>query len=197
MPAMNSVLLRVLLLCFVSMLALQCAKGPVSLSVRDAARLGQASPLYEIVVFSDFQCPFCRYAAGALKKLQETHPKEVTLYFKHFPLSYHPQAEQAARAAEAAKSQGKFWEMHDLLFAHAGSLHDGIYAELAAGLGLEVERFSVDMKSSLVTEHLAKDRADGRAAGLDGTPFILLNGVPYNAPYTDLVNEVESRLGAE
>ena len=194
---MCSGFVRVLLLFFVSMVALQCARGPVFVDVRDAARLGPGSSLYEIVVFSDFQCPFCLRTAGALKKLQEAHPKEVTLYFKHFPLPYHPQSERAARAAEAAKSQGKFWEMHDLLFSHAASLRDDIYAELAAELGLEVERFVADMNSSIVTEHLAKDRADGLSAGLDGTPFILLNGIPYNAPYTDLVYEVESDLGAE
>ncbi len=197
MPALYNGPIRFWLLSLFSLLTLQCAGAPVSLDVRDAARLGPQSSTYEIVVFSDFECPFCRYAAGALRTLQKAHQEEVVLYFKHFPLAYHRQAEQAARAAEAARRQGKFWEMHDLLFANAGNLHDGIYAKLAAELGLDVNRFSDDMKSSLVTEHLAKDRADGRSVGLDGTPFILLNGVPYDSPYTDLVDEVESGLGAE
>jgi protein-disulfide isomerase len=173
-----------------------CPQNKVAVDLRDAARRGPAGAPYEVVVFSDFQCPFCKRAAAELRRIHVGKPGRVAIYFKHFPLEYHPEALSAARAAEAARLQGRFWEMHDLLFEHARELHPGIYAAMAEKLGLDVARFEADMSSFAVQNRVAADIAEGDALGVDGVPFFLLNRVPFRGSYADLAEELESHGGA-
>jgi protein-disulfide isomerase len=158
-----------------------------AIDLREAPRLGPDGARTEIVVFSDFQCGFCRRAAAELKRLHARYPARLEVRFKHYPLDYHEQAMNAARAAEAARRQGKFWEMHDLLFENSGSLGEaGIYAELAGRIGLDVARFEKDRASKEVAAHVAADKAQGEAIGVDGTPFFLVNKRPFYGSYGDL-----------
>ncbi|MFO8073973.1 MAG: DsbA family protein [Polyangia bacterium] len=155
--------------------------------LRHAAPLGNPDAPIEVVSFSDFQCGWCKRAAAELRRLQHAHPNRIVLYFKHFPLSYHPHSVDAARAAEAARLQDAFWEMHDLLFAHAHDLHAvGVWTSLAKKAGIDPERFVCEMESDEVRNRVVADRAEGEAIGVDGTPFFLINGVPFRGSYSDL-----------
>ncbi len=138
-------------------------------------RLGPEDAPVEVIVFSDFQCSFCKRAAAELKRINTRRPGRVKVYFKHYPLSYHPQAINAARASQAAGAQGKFWEMHDLLFANATELNDEIYAELATRIDLDVKRFNTDMSSQRTADEVSDDRAQGEALGVDGTPYFFID----------------------
>jgi len=165
-----------------------CGPSPSAIDLRDAHGLGPEGAPVELIVFSDFQCAFCKRAAAEVRRLQKRHPGRLRIHFKHYPLGYHEQAIPAAMAAEAAGLQGRFWEMHDLLFASSGELHAGIYAQLAAELGLDTARFAADMSSAEVARKVAADRADGDAMHLDGTPFFIINKRPFHGSYGELEN---------
>ena len=131
-------------------------------------------------------------AAEAMEEMVRNHPDRVHYYFKHFPLRRHSQSENAAAAAEAARLQGKFWEMHDLIFQNAASLSDESYPEFAAMLGLDVERFKTDVASEAVAARIATDRSEAEYLGLDGTPYFIVNGTPYTGSFVDLMQEIEA-----
>ena len=173
-----------------------CPQNKVAVDLRNATRLGPEGAPYEIVVFSDFQCPFCKRAADELKRIHIAKPGRVKIYFKHCPLEYHPQSVNAALAAEAARLQGKFWEMHDLLFEYSAELHDGIYPAMAEKLGIDVARFEQDMASFEVQNRVAADVAESDVLGVDAVPYFLLNRVPYRGTYSDLTEELESHGGS-
>ena len=170
-----------------------CGGGSYTLDVRNAAQAGTPGAPYEVVVYSDFQCPYCRAAAQALDALVKKSPEKLHLYFKHFPLRQHPQSEKAAAAAEAAGMQGKFWPMHDIIFRNATSLTDESYERFADMLGLDVARFERDMTSQAVADRIAADRSEAEMLGLDGTPYFIVNGAPYRGSFYDLVKEIEDQ----
>jgi len=175
-----------LLLTAIAVLALGCEKQRYPLALDDAARLGKQKAPIEIVVFSDFQCSFCKKAAAELRRIHRVKGNRIKIYYKHFPLSYHPQAENAARAAESARLQGKFWEMHDQLFAYGADLTDESYAEIARKLGLDLEQFEEDISSEEVAARVEADKAEGDALGVDGTPFIFINRTVFRGSYAYL-----------
>ncbi len=135
-----------------------------------------------IVEFSDFQCPHCATAHPELARLVREFEGQVKLVFKHFPLSSHSRAVAAARAAEAAGRQGKFWEMHDLLFDHQRELEDADLERYGAMLGLDAERFKTDMAAPESLERVEADRAEGVKLGIEGTPSIFVNGRLFREP---------------
>ncbi|MCP4602862.1 MAG: thioredoxin domain-containing protein [Proteobacteria bacterium] len=173
------------------LLDLGCATVKHSVDLRHAARLGGEDAPIEVVVFSDFQCIFCKRSAIELKEIFKARPDRVKIYFKHFPLSYHPQAVNAARAAEAARLQDKFWEMHDLLFARSADLTDEIYEEFASEIGLDVEQFKADMDSPETANRILADRAEGEVVGVNATPYILINGAKFHGSYSYLPDRIE------
>jgi protein-disulfide isomerase len=175
---------------FVGLAAASCGKFS-TIDLLEAPRLGPEGAPTEIVVYSDFQCAFCKRAASELTRLHAKYPARLEVRYKHYPLPYHEQATNAAHAAEAARLQGKFWEMHDLLFANAGGLDDEIYAELAGRIGLEVAKFVRDFASPEVAAHVAADRAEGDAIGVDGTPFFVINKRPFYGSYGDLERMID------
>lgn len=148
--------------------------------------LGPADAPIEIVVFSDFECPFCKRAAAELKRIEVGRPGRVKIFFKHYPLAMHVSSVPAALAAEAARMQGRFWEMHDALFEHQGDLSPSLYPKLAAELGLDVARFAKDMASPEAAARITADQADGKKLRVDGTPFFVVNRVPFLGSYADL-----------
>lgn len=137
-----------------------------------------------IVEYADFECPFCAVMSQALSEVVKAHPKDVTVYFKHFPLPFHQYGEKASRAAVAAGMQGQFWPMHDLIFQHQGMLNDKKFDEFAGKLGLNVERFRVDMASVAVKDLVERDKQEGIKHQLSGTPTIYINGKLYHEDKT-------------
>lgn len=139
--------------------------------------LGNERAPVTVVVFADFQCPMCKGEAPELREAVEASKGRAKLVFKHFPLTnLHPRGEAAARAAEAAFLQGRFWEMHDQLFAHQEQLEDADLEGYAAQIGIDVEQFKADIVSEEVKEAVAQDVRDGETLGLTGTPTVYVNG---------------------
>jgi len=140
-------------------------------------RTGAENPIITLVVFTDFQCPFCSMAAKRIHDLLRYYPNKIAVVHKNFPLRTHPEAELAARAAFAAFQQGKFWAMHDTLFTATRSQIDRTRVEvMAEGLGLDMEQFSDDLASPAATAALAADKKLGEQLGVTGTPAIYVNG---------------------
>ncbi len=124
-----------------------------------------------MVVYADFECPYCAALELRLVEL------ELRVVFRHFPVrSSHPRAWPAARAAEAAAAQGQFWAFHDALFADQGRLEDPHLWGRAQRLGLDVERFDADRRSTPVEERIAADFRSGVRAGVATTPTLFIDG---------------------
>ncbi len=155
-------------------------EDPVPVPVMGAPILGPANAPLTLVEFSDFQCPYCIKAAAELPAVLKAYPTQVRLIFKQFPLDTHSQAAVAAAAALAAQKQGKFWEMHDALFAQQARLNRAIILQLAAGLKLDMKRFEADMDSAETRKAVAQDLDDGVKAGVEATPTLFVNGQRYN-----------------
>ena len=146
----------------------------------DEPQMGPKDALVTIIEFSDFQCPFCAKVADPLKDAMDSYGDDVRLLFKHFPLTGHQQAGPAARAAWAAHQQGKFWEMHDLLFANQRTLGDEDLAKFGTKLGLDAARDEADRKSDASRSAVDADQSAGQKGGASGTPYFLVNGHPYS-----------------
>ncbi len=129
-----------------------------------------------IYEFSDFQCPHCKMAARLLKKIVEESNGKVKLFFKQYPLPMHPKAREASKAAIAAHEQGKFWEMHDLLFANQRKLKRENLDEYAQQLGLNMAKFKTAMDSGKFDKQISDDQAQAASLGARGTPAFFVNG---------------------
>ena len=129
-----------------------------------------------VVVFSDFECPFCARATATLRELEEAFSGKLRIAYKQRPLPMHPHARLAARASLAAHAQGKFWEYHDLLFSHRDALDRASLERYARDVGLDAVRFGRDLESPDVDARLAADEADARGLGAEGTPTFYVNG---------------------
>src|SRR5215213_4097958 len=146
---------------------------------RDHARGPKDAPV-TLVKYGDYECPYCAEAHPVLKELQERVGEQVRFVFRHFPLdSVHPRARRAAQAAEAAASQGRFWEMHDLLYESQGELGEEDLMRYAAELGLNLRRFEEDLANDHHAWRIEEDRLGGNRAGVEGTPAFFVNGVRY------------------
>jgi protein-disulfide isomerase len=128
------------------------------------------------VEFADFECPFCQELAPKLDGIWEKRKDSVLFVYKFMPLSMHPHGELAARAAIAAQAQGKFWEMHHLLFSHGEHLDSTDLDGYAKSAGLDVERFRVDMKSPATDARLEEDRKLADDLKVKGTPTLFIDG---------------------
>ena len=148
-----------------------------------------------IVVFTDFQCPYCIRLEPMLHEIFEKNKDKVRLVFKNFPLTMHPMADPAHRAAWAAGKQGKFWEFHDRLFK-SPQLSQAVIEATAKDLGLDMERFKADMASPAAKERIAKDIADGENAQVSGTPTVFINGrVPQQRTLEFYQRMIDEELG--
>jgi protein-disulfide isomerase len=153
---------------------------PVAIPIGGAPFSGPENAPITVVEFSDFQCPYCAQAVPQIEALQKLYPLQMKLVFKQFPLETHPHADIAAAAAVAAQKQGKFWQMHDSLFANRDDLSRANIMALAQKNGLDVKRFEEDMDSTAVRETVVRDTKDGDRAGVEGTPTIFINGRKFN-----------------
>ena len=138
---------------------------------------GPATAPVTIVEFSDFQCPFCSRVTPTLKQVEDTYGDKVRVIFRNFPLlQIHPQAAKAAEAASCAADQGKFWEMHDRLFANQQKLSVEDLKQHASALGLKTEEFNQCLDSGKKEAEWKKDMDEGTSYGLTGTPAFFVNG---------------------
>jgi protein-disulfide isomerase len=153
---------------------------PVTIPTAGSPVRGSADAAVTLVEFSDFQCPYCLVAVAKLNAVLEAYPGKIKLIFKQFPLDMHSQAALAAAAAIAAHQQGRFWPMHDALFAHRNGLSRPLILSLARTVGLDVRRFEADLDSAETKKTVARDVEDGDRAGVEGTPSVFINGRKYN-----------------
>ncbi len=130
-----------------------------------------------IAVFDDFQCPYCARLVPVLDQMRAKYPQDVKVVFKHFPLQNHPFAVKAAIASIAAEDQGKFWELHDLLFEHHNRLDDEKIEELARAAGLDPTAYEKKKQDPAVMQKLNRDFVEGKRIGVSGTPTVFINGV--------------------
>jgi len=148
-----------------------------------------------LVEFSDFQCPACGQFYPTVKQLTEKYTDSLLFVYRNYPLPSHEMAIPAARAAEAAGKQGKYWEMHDALFVGQTYLSDAFIASEAARLGLTMETFNNDMQSPSIQAIIDADTKVGDIIGINATPTFYLNGKKLNLQtVNDLKIEVEKAM---
>lgn len=152
---------------------------PVEIPIAGAPFKGPAQAKVTLVEFSDFQCPYCALAVGKLNELLQAYPRDVRLVFKQFPLEIHTTAALAAAAALSAQTQGKFWPLHDKMYAEFRHLNRTNILEWAEELGLDPVRFRTDLDSTATQAAIQRDMNDGLRAGVQGTPTVFVNGKKY------------------
>ena len=137
-----------------------------------------------LVEYGDFDCPTCKQASGAVKLLLARFEQRIRFVFRHFPLEeVHPHALRAAEAAECAGAQGKFWQMHDLLFEKQNHLEIARLTEYARSVGLDMARFTAEMDDEIYLQRVREHQQSGRASGVRATPGFFLNGRVLDASY--------------
>ena len=147
------------------------------IDVTGAPVRGKADALITLVIFSDFECPWCGKMEPVLAQLLAANQDKLRIIFKHLPLPMHTQAEAAAMAAIAAQKQNKFWEMHDALF-QTTNWTPTVIEETAQKIGLNMAQFKTDISSSETQMILAKDKTDAQNADVSATPSLFINGRP-------------------
>ncbi len=167
--------------------------------VRDNEFLGEEDAPVTVIEWSDFECPFCaRFYSETLPQIIEEYVEEgdVKFVFKHFPLSFHKNAQKAAEAAECAKDQGAFWEMHDLLFESGVDGGEKTYKKYAAQLDLDEGKFASCLNSGRKAKEIDQDIKEGTAAGVRGTPGFTVNGqlVSGAQPFAAFEAVIEEKL---
>jgi len=154
---------------------------PLAAPVDDADHIrGAPSALVTLVEYADFECLNCARAFPLLVRYLEEFRGTLRVVFRHFPLGWeHPASALAARAAEAAARQGKFWEMHDELFRNPGMLHREALHAHAASIDLDLARFSADLDDPQLVARIERDITSGRASSVNATPTFFVDGARY------------------
>lgn len=150
----------------------------------DDPTLGAAGAPVRLILFSDFECPFCAQVAPLLRTAVAAHLPQVHLVWKDFPLPQHAQAIAAAEAAQCAGAQGKFWEYHDLLFQSQDNLGEATYQTIATQLGLDIARFATCRARHERRPLIERNIQEGYAAGVNATPYLLVNGRAWSGIFT-------------
>ena len=163
---------------------------------------GDKEALATLIEYSDFQCPACGSYYPIVKKVSEDLSAKVKFAYRHFPLPQHKNAKLAATVAEAAGKQGKFWEMHDLIFQNQSDWSEEknaaiLFAKYAQELGLDLTRFQTDIASDDIKAKIENDYKSGVKAGVNSTPSFFLNGKKMDNPrnYDEFKNAIEQTLG--
>jgi protein-disulfide isomerase len=160
---------------------------------------GPADAPVTIVEFSDFQCPYCQRIAPTIDQVKANYGDKVRVVFRQFPLPIHKDAQKAAEASLCAEDEGKFWQMHDAMFANIRALGVADLKKTAGGLELNQESFDQCLDSGKYASQVAQDAREGRAAGVSGTPAMFINGrfVSGAVPYEKIASMIEDELQRE
>jgi protein-disulfide isomerase len=151
----------------------------VPVTSRDHAQGPDDAPL-TLLEYGDYECPDCRNALPIVRKLAEEFGPRLRVAFRNFPVvTIHRHASVAAQAAEAAAAQGKFWQMHSMLYEHQQDLATADFSHYALRLGLEIYRFQSDMSSEIFAPRVRQDYDGGVRSGVKGTPTFFINGRRY------------------
>jgi protein-disulfide isomerase len=142
----------------------------------DSPARGPKAAKVTIVLWSDFQCPFCSRVVPTMKQIEDTYAKDARIVFRHQPLPFHNNAKIAAEASMAAHDQGKFWPMHDKLFANQQALDRASLERYAQELGLDVGKFKAALDSNKFAAKVERDSSEGMQVGANGTPTFFING---------------------
>lgn len=164
------------------------ASGPVR---------GKADAPIKVVVFADFECPYCSQTAPTLDKLEEAYRGDVQIVYRHYPLSFHPNATPAAEAASCAGEQKRFWDVHDGIFGGRVGLDPATIRGFLAGLdGFDATAWDACMAAGRGKKAVEADLAAGERAGVDGTPAFFVNGIMLGGarPYEDFEALVKDEL---
>jgi len=166
-------------------------------SDRDHSKGPNDSPV-TLVEYGDYECPYCGQAENSVHEIQERTGDAVRLVFRHFPnRTVHPHAKLAAEAAEAAGEQGKFWEMHDMLFQHQDHLEEYDVLDYARELDLDVEQFRTELDQHTHSKKINEDFRSGIKSGVQGTPTWFINGTRYDGAWDpeSLLDAVRKPMG--
>ena len=149
----------------------------------------------ELVMFGDFQCPFCLGAQSILRRVRDRLGDRLVFGFRHLPIpERHPLAPEAAEASEAANAQGRFWEYHDALFLAQPKLSRKTMLTVAGDLGLDADRIATEMDAGLYRPRIERDLASAEQSGATGTPTFFVNGARHFGAYdaSSLVEALEA-----
>jgi protein-disulfide isomerase len=155
---------------------------------------GERGAELELVMFGDFQCPFCLGAQSVLRRVRERLGERLVFSFRHLPIvERHPLAPLAAEASESAAAQGRFWEYHDALFQAQPKLSRETMLAVGRELGVDAERMAAEIDSEAHRDRIARDVASAAASGATGTPTFFVNGARHYGAYdaSSLVEELE------
>lgn len=161
---------------------------------------GDANYLVTLVMYGDFECPYCGRAYPVVKRLQESLGADLRFVYRHFPISSrHRYAKLAAEASEAAAAQGAFWEYADRLFENQNKLDEKALSLFAADLGLDTDRFKRELDSHVYAARVEEDLDSGIMSGVNGTPTFYIEGLRYDGPpeyremYSALLKVIRSK----
>ena len=139
-----------------------------------------------LVEYGDYECPYCGMAHPVVKRAQRELGKQLRFVFRNFPLAEaHPHAQIAAQAAEAAGAQGRFWEMHDMIFEHQDALEVKDLLGYAASLGLDAEKIARDLEAGTYVKRVREEFRSGVKSGVNGTPTFFVNGARYDGSWAN------------
>jgi len=149
-----------------------------------------------ITEYSDFQCPYCRKAETSLKQVMKKYGDRVRVVYMDFPLAFHRDAMEAAMAARCADEQGQFWAYHDALFESPSGISNPALKTTAAQLGLDRMSFDRCLDQHKYRDAVVADLAEGKAAGANGTPYFVVNGVPMSGdqPVSAFESVIDQKL---
>lgn len=177
-------------------------RADASILVReDSAKTGSSSAKVNVVEFADFQCPACASAHPTITRIADDYKDRTQYVFRHFPLPQHKNAKLAARVSEAAAKQGKFWEMHDVLYenqlewAESNKPMD-FFTKYATDLKLDVAKLKEDIKDDKIAQKIDRDLQDGGSVGVNSTPTFFVNGREFKGipQYSDLQEMIDQEL---
>jgi protein-disulfide isomerase len=187
---------KIVLLLLAAALLFGCASQPVHEGM-DGGRAyrGAANPSVTIVEYSDFECPYCGKAQPTLEQLMGDY-QNARLVFRHFPLPTHPRAYASAIASACAEKEGKFWQMHDLLYANQKALEEADLEKYAQQIGLDMDAYRSCVKSGEADAVVRQDMAAGIAAGVEATPTFVIGGGRVNGalPYGSFKQVIDAEL---
>ncbi len=179
--------------------SLPLAKVPRVEVAATGPAVGPKSAKVTIVEFSDFQCPFCQRATETVKQVEQAYGNQVRVVYRYFPLPFHSHAMVAAEAGACADQQGKFWAMHDSMFANQDQLDPAGLKKQARAAGLDGAKFDKCLDSEATKATVQKDLAAGKAAHVNGTPAFFINGRPLSGaqPFSAFKEIIDAELAAK